>query len=76
MTPSAFWYEIRVAEEIENRWQAWFLGFEITPVGGSPGSGTWLRGCLSDQSALFGLLARVRDLNLTLLEVRRIDERS
>ncbi len=39
-----------------------------------PTPGTLLRGKLRDQAALFGLLARVRDLNLTLLEVRRIEE--
>jgi hypothetical protein len=35
--------------------------------------GTILRGRLPDQAALFGVLAKVRDLNLTLIEVRRED---
>ena len=76
-------YEIRVAEELDARWAAWFAGMEILP--GEPGNamgenqppgtllrGTTLRGTLADQAALFGLLGQVRDLNLTLLEVRRV----
>ena len=65
-------YEIRVAESIDNLWLQWFNELELVPILEHAGPGTLLRGCLPDQSALFGLLARVRDLNLTLLEVRRI----
>lgn len=74
MTANGLWYEIRVAEEIESCWLEWFLGFAIVTDGGQPDSGTLLRGSLPDQSALFGMLARVRDLNLTLLEVRRLEK--
>jgi len=35
---------------------------------------TVLYGSLQDQSALFGLLVRIHDLGLQLLEVRRIPE--
>jgi hypothetical protein len=67
-------YEIRVAEPLENHWLKWFLDLGIVPVQAQVGPGTLLRGCLPDQTALFGLLSRVRDLNLTLLEVKRIEE--
>ena len=67
-------YEIRVAEPLDPIWQQWFPELEILPARAQPGPGTLLRGTLPDQSALFGLLARVRDLNLTLLEVRRVEE--
>lgn len=67
-------YEIHVAEPLESHWQGWFLDLEILPGGGQNGQGTLLRGTLPDQAALYGLLARVRSLNLTLLEVRRIQE--
>lgn len=66
-------YEIRLAERLPSPWWQWFLDLGVSPVEGAPGPGTLLRGSLPDQAALFGLLARVRDLNLTLLEVRRID---
>lgn len=74
MTPGACCYEIRVAEMLESRWQQWFLEMEIVPAGADNAPGTLLRGRLPDQAALFGMLALVRDLNLTLLEVRRIEE--
>jgi hypothetical protein len=67
-------YQIRIAEPLEDHWRHWFPGLEIVPPGDRSGPGTLLQGRLPDQAALFGLLARVRDLNLTLLEVRRIDE--
>jgi hypothetical protein len=67
-------YEIRVAEPVERHWLMWFLDLGITPSGDQKGPGTLLRGDLRDPAALFGLLARIRDLNLTLLEVRRIEE--
>ena len=67
-------YEIRVVEPLDSLWQQWFPELEIIPAQAQPGPGTLLRGTLPDQAALFGLLARVRDLNLTLLEVRRIEE--
>lgn len=73
MSPRAG-YEIRLAEPLENRWRKGFLDLDILPVDGPSGPGTLLRGSLPDQAALFGLLARLRDLNLTLLEVRRIDD--
>jgi hypothetical protein len=72
MSSGAYCYEIRVEETLESRWEQWFSDMEIAPVPEPAGSGTLLRGNLPDQAALFGLLGRVRDLNLTLIEVRRI----
>jgi hypothetical protein len=74
MTPGACCYEIRVAEPVEDHWLAWFPDAQISVVPEASGPGTLLRGSLPDQAALFGVLARVRDLNLTLLEVRRIPD--
>lgn len=68
------WYEIRIVEPLEDRWRQWFLDLDLVPVPDFAGPGTLLRGRLRDQAALFGALARVRDLNLTLLEVRLIEE--
>jgi hypothetical protein len=67
-------FEICVAETIETGWSEWFEHAELRPASLDDGGGTLLRGEVSDQAALFGLLRRVRDLNLTLLYVRRLEE--
>jgi hypothetical protein len=40
---------------------------------GSNTPGTLLSGSLHDQAALFGISSQLRSLNLTLIEVRRIN---
>jgi hypothetical protein len=72
----SIWFEIRIAEPLDSCWKHWFQELEIVTAEEQPGMGTLLRGRLPDQAALFGLLGRVRDLNLTLMEVRRIEEKS
>jgi len=62
-------YEIRVADVLDQRWAASFDGLQIF-VGGDE---TVIRGLLADQPALHGLLAKVRDLGLCLISVRRLD---
>lgn len=63
-------YEIRVKSHVNVDWAAWFNGLTITHVGDDE---TLLSGELPDQSALHGVLAQVRDLNLTLISVKRIE---
>jgi len=62
-------YEIRVADVLDDRWAAWFGGLQIS----GQGKETVICGMLADQSALHGLLAKVRDLGLCLISVRRLD---
>jgi hypothetical protein len=62
-------YEIRVKGVLDGRWSAWFDGLEVT----SDGHQTTIAGPVTDQAALHGLLAKVRDLGLELLDVRRAD---
>jgi uncharacterized protein YndB with AHSA1/START domain len=62
-------YEIRVAGVLDSRWAAWFDGLHIN----GRGDETVISGPLADQSALHGLLAKVRDLGLCLISVRRLD---
>jgi hypothetical protein len=63
-------YQIRVSGVLGSDWSAWFEGLRVT----SDESGqTVITGPVADQAALHGLLARVRDLGLELLEVRRTD---
>jgi len=62
-------YEVRVAGVLDARWAAWFDGLAITRQGDE----TVICGLLPDQSALHGLLTKVRDLGLCLISVRRLD---
>ena len=63
-------YEIRVGGHLEPRWAAWFDGLSLTTD--SDGT-TVLRGLVVDQSALYGLLLRVRDAGLALVSVNQVD---
>ena len=63
-------YEIRVQGVLDRHWSAWFEGLKLRS---EPDGVTVLVGPVADQAALHGLLARVRDLGLPLLSVRRID---
>jgi hypothetical protein len=62
-------YEIRIAEHIDQGLAEWFGDLEIIQ-NEEPGE-TVLRGEMTDQPALFGVLGRIRDLGLTLISVQR-----
>jgi hypothetical protein len=62
-------YEIRVEGILDERWTAWFDGLQISSEEGQ----TVICGRLPDQPALHGVLAKVRDLGLSLIWVRRLD---
>jgi hypothetical protein len=72
-------YEIRIEEALDGHWSAWFDDLQVTgdDVSGDEvsgdGGGTLITGRLTDQPALHGVLAKVRDLGLTLISVRRLD---
>lgn len=61
--------EIRVQECIDEHWSEWFEGFEITHT--SEGE-TVLVGSVPDQAALYGMIAKLRDLGLPLQSVNRL----
>lgn len=63
-------YEIKVEGLIDGLWAEWFNGMAITYVNNVE---TILQGELQDQTALHGVLERIRDLGLNLISVRRID---
>lgn len=60
------YYEIKIKGELDERWAEWFAGLELTRLGGD---GTLLSGVLPDQAAIYGVLERLRDLNLILISV-------
>ena len=61
-------YDICVEGHLPDRWSHWFAGLTIH---NEPDGHTKLNGCLVDQAALFGVLARLHALNLTLISVNR-----
>lgn len=61
-------YEIRVEGLLTGHWSDWFDGLVIRQEAENT---TVLTGSIPDQSALFGILAKIRDLNLILLSVNR-----
>jgi hypothetical protein len=60
-------YEIRVFGKLSSKWSDWFDGFCIEQTNGE----TVLTGHVADQAALHGVLAKIRDLGLSLLLVKR-----
>jgi hypothetical protein len=67
--PDSQWYEIRLQGHLEPRWATWFDGMTLTT---DPDGSTALRGPVVDQSALHGVLARLRDLGVPLISLTRI----
>ena len=61
-------YEIRVEGVLEERWSDWFGGLTVF----TEGDQTILFGTLADQSALHGVLDRVRDMGLSVIGMRRL----
>jgi hypothetical protein len=62
-------YELRVDGHLDEHWSGWFDGFALTCEDDGT---TTLRGVVTDQSDLHGLLAKVRDLGATLISVTSI----
>ena len=71
-------YEVRIKGQLDDHWQQWFEGMVIKHVenGESGPECTLIAGPIIDQPALHGLLAKIRDLNLTLISVREITPKS
>lgn len=62
-------YEIRVDGVLDDQWADWFGGLQVN----SEATQTVIFGLLPDQPALHGVLAKIRDLGLCLISVRRLD---
>ncbi len=67
-------YEIQVLGHLDLVWAKWFEGMVLTHIENieSGEACTLISGPVIDQSALFGLLTRIQNLNLALVSVRRI----
>jgi hypothetical protein len=60
------YYEILVRGQLDSHWSAWFEGLTVTPLESGE---TLIAGPVQDQAALHGILAKIRDLDLSLLAV-------
>ena len=63
--------EIRVQGRIDEHWSIWFEEMKITHL--DPDE-TVLTGTIRDQAALYGLIAKLRDLGLLLRFLRCVDQ--
>ena len=61
-------YTITVEGHLDQSWAAWFDGWTMAYTDAGE---TVLSGQAADQAALHGLLMRIRDLNLTLIAIKR-----
>ena len=62
--------EIRTKGQIDEHWSEWFEGLTITHT--EQGE-TVLSGLVVDQAALHGLLAKLRDLGLSIVSVNAVE---
>ncbi len=63
-------YIIRLKNHLDPLWEQWFEGLTIDHV--EEGL-TILSGDVVDQSALHGILEKIRNLNLTLISVQKVE---
>lgn len=64
------WYEIRIQGRLDDRWSTWLDGLAVSQTNDGT---TVLRGLVTDQAALHGLLHKLRDIGVPLLSVTRAD---
>ena len=63
-------YQVRIEGQLGQQWTEWFEGLSITQERDGT---TLLTGPVVDQSALHGLLKKVRDLGIPLVSINRIE---
>ena len=63
-------YRITIKGHLDSEWSDWFEGLTITQMDNGE---TVLTGPIVDQTALHGVLMKIRDLGLPLLSLTRIE---
>jgi hypothetical protein len=69
--PSPSHYTIRIDGHLDDYWSQWLGGFTITHA---PDGTTTLTGAVTDQAQLHGILAGLRDMGTTLIDLARVTE--
>jgi hypothetical protein len=62
---------IRIEGEIDNSWSECFDDFTLSHSGAKE---TILTGSVEDQAAFYGLIGKLRDLGVTILEVNSVEQ--
>lgn len=62
-------YQIRIRGQLDQLWSDWFEGLAIR---WDDNGDTLLTGSVTDQSALHGLLRKIRDLGVTLVSINQV----
>ena len=62
------WYEIEVEGHMSPGWFDWLEGWEITPL---MSGNTLISGWVTDQPALHGIFARIRDMNVKIISLNK-----
>jgi hypothetical protein len=65
------WYQIRVRGELDPTWAEWFEDFKLEHTDSND---TLLTGRVGDQAALYGVLIKLRNLGLELIQVQRQED--
>ena len=64
-------YQIKVRGELDARWSDWFDGMAVRCEIGNDGLPiTTITGAVVDQAALYGVLWKLRDMNIKLISVK------
>jgi hypothetical protein len=63
-------YELRIQGHLDQHWSTWFGGLALAHEDDGT---TTLRGAVTDQAELHGLLTKVRDLGVTLISLTSVD---
>jgi hypothetical protein len=67
----AIYYQIKIEGHLDDYWSSWF---ENMAISNHANGEAVLYGPLPDQAALHGVLIKIRDLGLPLLEVIRVEQ--
>jgi hypothetical protein len=62
--------EIHLKGQLDCHWSEWFEGLQLTHTEAGQ---TQLRGTVPDQAALFGLMAKLRNLGLTVASLTIVE---
>ncbi len=71
-------YAIKVKGTLDEHWNQWFEGMTLSHIEESEMGQeyTLITGPVVDQPQLHGLLAKIRDLNLILISVKKVNSRT